>query len=136
MTWRSARVRILALVMVGTVINYIARNSLGALAPQLKHDLAITTEQYSYIVGAFQLAYTVMQPIGGMLIDRIGLTAGFALFALAWSLANMAHGFARGWVSLAAFRGMLGLAESVVIPSGMKTIGEWFPDRERSIATG
>jgi ACS family hexuronate transporter-like MFS transporter len=136
MTWRSARVRILALVMVGTVINYIARNSLGALAPQLKHDLAITTEQYSYVVGAFQLAYTVMQPIGGMLIDRIGLTAGFALFAVAWSLANMAHGFARGWLSLAAFRGLLGVAESVVIPSGMKTIGDWFPDRERSIATG
>jgi len=136
MTWRSARLRILLLVMVGTVLNYIARNSLGALAPQLKLDLHITTEQYSYIVGAFQLAYTVMQPIGGMLIDRIGLTAGFALFALAWSLANMAHGFARGWLSLAAFRGLLGMAEAAVIPAGMKTIGEWFPDRERSVATG
>lgn len=136
MTWRSARVRILALVMIGTILNYVARNSLGTLAPQLKHDLAITTQQYSYIVGAFQLAYTVMQPIGGMLIDRIGLTAGFALFALAWSLANMAHGLARGWLSLAAFRGLLGMAELVVIPAGMKTIGEWFPDRERSIATG
>ena len=58
------------------------------------------------------------------------------LFALAWSLANIAHGFARGWLSLAAFRGLLGMAEAVVIPAGMKTIGEWFPDRERSIATG
>ncbi len=136
MTWRSARVRILALVMVGTIINYIARNSLGVLAPQLKADLHFTTAEYSYVVGAFQLAYTVMQPIGGLLIDRLGLTVGFALFALAWSLANMAHGFARGWLSLAAFRGLLGMAESVVIPAGMKTIGEWFPDRERSIATG
>lgn len=136
MTWRSARLRILLLVMVGTIINYIARNSLGVLAPQLKADLAITTEQYSYIVGAFQLAYTLMQPIGGMLIDKIGLTAGFALFALAWSLANMAHGAARGWLSLAAFRGMLGMAEAAAIPAGMKTIGEWFPDRERSVAVG
>jgi len=136
MTWRSARLRILLLVMVGTIVNYIARNSLGILAPQLKHDLAITTQQYSYIVGAFQLAYTVMQPIGGMLIDRIGLTTGFALFALAWSLANMAHAFARGWLSLAAFRGLLGMAEAAAIPAGMKTIGEWFPDRERSVATG
>jgi ACS family hexuronate transporter-like MFS transporter len=136
MTWRSARLRILLLVMVGTIVNYIARNSLGVLAPQLKHDLAITTQQYSYIVGAFQLAYTVMQPIGGMLIDRIGLTTGFALFALAWSLANMAHAFARGWLSLAAFRGLLGMAEAAAIPAGMKTIGEWFPDRERSVATG
>jgi ACS family hexuronate transporter-like MFS transporter len=136
MNWRSARLRILLLVMVGTIINYIARNSLGVLAPQLQHDLHITTQQYSYIVGAFQIAYTVMQPIGGMLIDRIGLTAGFALFALAWSLANMAHGLARGWLSLAAFRGALGLAEAAAIPAGMKTIGEWFPDRERSVATG
>jgi ACS family hexuronate transporter-like MFS transporter len=128
--------RILLLVMVGTIINYIARNSLGVLAPQLKADLAITTEQYSYIVGAFQLAYTVMQPIGGLLIDKIGLTAGFALFAAAWSLANMAHGFARGWLSLAAFRGLLGMAEAAAIPAGMKTIGEWFPDRERSVAVG
>lgn len=136
MNWRSVRVRILLLVMVGTVLNYISRNSLGALAPQLKTDLAITTEQYSYVVGAFQLAYTVMQPVCGMIIDRIGLTAGFALFALLWSLASMAHGFARGWISLAAFRGMLGMAEAAVIPAGMKTIGEWFPDRERSVATG
>jgi len=136
MTWRSARLRILLLVMAGTVINYIARNTLGVLAPMLQHDLAISTAQYSYVVGAFQLAYTLMQPIGGMLIDRIGLTAGFALFALAWSLAGMAHGAARGWFSLAACRALLGMAEAVAIPAGMKTIGEWFPDRERSIATG
>ncbi|MCK5910750.1 MAG: MFS transporter, partial [Caulobacter sp.] len=136
MTWRSVRLRILLLVIVGTIINYIARNSLGVLAPQLKQDLAITTEQYSYIVGAFQLAYTVMQPIAGLLIDKIGLTAGFALFALAWSLANMLHGAAKGWVSLAAFRGLLGMAEAAAIPAGMKSIGEWFPDRERSVAVG
>ena len=136
MTWRSARLRILLLVMAGTVINYIARNTLGVLAPVLQHDLAITTTQYSYVVGAFQLAYTLMQPIGGILIDRIGLTAGFALFALAWSVAGMAHGAARGWLSLAALRGLLGMAESVAIPAGMKTIGEWFPDRERPIAVG
>jgi ACS family hexuronate transporter-like MFS transporter len=108
----------------------------GRPGAQLKADLAITTEQYSYIVGAFQLAYTLMQPIGGMLIDKIGLTAGFAIFALAWSLANMAHGAARGWMSLAAFRGLLGMAEAAAIPAGMKTIGEWFPDRERSVAVG
>ncbi|MEI6418212.1 MAG: MFS transporter [Sphingomonadales bacterium] len=136
MTWRSARLRILALLMLGTVINYVARNSLGALAPQLKTDLAISTEQYSYIVGAFQLAYTVMQPICGLLIDRIGLTAGFALLAVAWSLANIAHAWAGSWQALAACRGLLGMAEAAVIPAGMKTIGEWFPDRERSIATG
>ena len=136
MTWRSARLRILGLLMIGTVINYIARNSLGVLAPQLQHDLHITTQQYSYIVGAFQVAYTVMQPVAGWVIDRIGLAAGLGLFALIWSLTNMAHGFARGWVSLAFLRGVLGISEAGTIPAGMKTIGEWFPDSERSVATG
>ena len=136
MNWRAIRLRILILLMAGTIMNYLARNSLGALAPELKLQLHITTEQYSYIVGAFQIAYTIMQPICGIIIDRIGLTAGFALFALLWGVAGMLHGFARGWVSLAAFRGLLGMAEASVIPAGMKAIGEWFPDRERSIATG
>jgi len=135
-TWRSARLRILLLVILGTVVNYIARNALGVLAPQLEHQLHISTQQYSYVVGAFQVAYTVMQPIGGMIIDRIGLTAGFALFAVAWGLANMAHALARGWVSLAGCRALLGLAEASAVPAGMKAIGEWFPDAERSVATG
>ena len=136
MNWRSMRLRILALLMIGTVLNYIARNSLGVLAPQLQHDLHVTTQQYSYIVGAFQVMYTVMQPVAGWVIDRIGLAAGFGLFALLWSLINMAHGFARGWLSLAVLRGLLGISEAGTIPAGMKTIGEWFPDSERSIATG
>ncbi|MGE6155677.1 MFS transporter, partial [Klebsiella pneumoniae] len=61
----------------------------------------MTTKQYSYVVGAFQLAYTVMQPVAGAIIDRFGLRAGFAVFGIAWSLANMLHAFAFGWISLA-----------------------------------
>ncbi|MBN8816193.1 MAG: MFS transporter [Sphingomonas sp.] len=127
---------IVALICAGTIANYLARNSLGVLAPELKTSMAISTAEYSYVVMAFQLAYTAMQPVAGFVVDRFGLRTGFALFAIAWSIANMLHALARGWVSLAFFRGLLGLAEAAAIPSGMKAIAEWFPARERSVATG
>jgi ACS family hexuronate transporter-like MFS transporter len=97
---------------------------------------SMSTEQYSYVVGAFQIAYTIMQPVAGFIVDHIGLRTGFALFAVAWSVANMLHAFASGWLGLAAFRGLLGLAESAAVPSGIKAIAEWFPGRERSVAVG
>lgn len=127
---------IVALICLGTIANYLARNSLSVLAPELKTSLHMTTQQYSYVVGAFQAAYTVMQPIAGFIVDRIGLRTGFALFGVAWSLANMLHAFAAGWLGLAFFRGLLGLSESAAVPSGIKAIAEWFPARERSVAVG
>ncbi len=133
---RGLRWWIVALVCGGTILNYLARNSLGVLAPQLKASLHFTTQQYSYVVGAFQLAYTVMQPVCGMIIDLIGLRLGFALFAVAWSVANMLHAGAGGWMSMAAFRGLLGLTEAAAVPSGIKAVGAWFPARERSVAVG
>jgi ACS family hexuronate transporter-like MFS transporter len=124
------------LICLGTIANYLARNSLGVLAPQLKVTFAMSTEQYSYVVGAFQVAYTIMQPIAGFIVDHIGLRTGFALFAVAWSIFSMLHASATGWLSLAAFRGLLGLAEAAAVPSGIKAIAEWFPGRERSVAVG
>jgi len=133
---RHLRWWIVALISCGTILNYLARNSLGVLAPQLTNTLGITTQEYSYVIGAFQLAYTVMQPVCGLVVDRIGLQLGFALFAAAWSLTNMLHALATGWVGLACFRGLLGMSEAALIPAGMKAITEWFPARGRSVATG
>lgn len=133
---RGLRWWIVGLISLGTIINYLARNSLGVLAPELKGTMGITTQQYSYVVGAFQLAYTAMQPVCGFVVDRIGLRGGFALFAVAWSLTNMAHALAGGWLGLALFRGLLGLSEAAAVPAGIKAIGEWFPARERSVAVG
>jgi len=127
---------IVALICVGTIANYLARNSLGVLAPELKTTLHMSTEQYSYVVGAFQGAYTLMQPIAGFIVDRFGLRAGFALFGVAWSVANMLHALAAGWLGLLFFRGLLGLAEAAAVPAGIKAIAEWFPSRERSVAVG
>jgi ACS family hexuronate transporter-like MFS transporter len=135
-TIRRLRWWIIALVCAGTILNYLARNSLGVLAPQLTHDLGFSTQQYSYVVGAFQLAYTVMQPVCGAIIDAIGVKSAFALFAVAWSLSNMAHGLAGGWMSLALFRGLLGVSEAAAIPAGIKAVSEWFPPKERSVAVG
>jgi ACS family hexuronate transporter-like MFS transporter len=69
-------------------------------------------------------------------LDVLGAKVGLAIFALGWSLANMAHALATGWTGLAAARGFLGLFEGAVIPAGMKAVSDWFPDKERSIATG
>jgi len=133
---RHLRWRIIVLVMIGTVMNYLARSSLGAAAPTLVKELGLTTQQYSYVVGGFQLAYTIIQPIAGFLLDLLGAKVGLLIFAVGWSLANMAHGLATGWQGLMGFRALLGLFEGAVIPAGLKVVGEWFPDKERSVATG
>ena len=127
---------IVGLVCLGTIANYLARNSIGALAPQLKETLHFSTQQYSYVVAAFQLSYTVMQPVCGWVIDTLGLRLSFVLFAIAWSLTGALHGTAGGWRSLAAFRGVLGLSQACAIPAGVKAVAEWFPGRERSVAIG
>jgi len=123
-------------VCLGTIVNYLSRNTLAVLAPQLEPLLKFGVMEYSYVVAAFQLAYTVMQPVCGFVLDRIGLRAGFALFAALWSVAGMAHAFAGGWGGLALLRGGLGATEAAAIPAGMKTIGEWFRGTERSAAVG
>ena len=127
---------IIALVCLGTLLNYLARNALGVLAPQLKIALKFSTQDYSYVVAAFQLAYTLMLPIGGLVIDRCGLRLGVALFAGIWGIANMLHALAGGWASLAACRALLGLGEAAAIPSGVRAANDWFPAKERSVAIG
>ncbi|HEX5262697.1 MAG TPA: MFS transporter [Phenylobacterium sp.] len=136
MSLRRLRWWIVGLVCVGTILNYLARNSLGVLAPQLIGELHFSTREYSWVVASFQLAYTVMQPICGAIIDSLGLKVAFTLFAVAWSLANMAHGLAGGWMSLAFFRGLLGVSEAAAIPAGVKAVSEWFPAKDRSVAVG
>lgn len=88
---KNLRWWMLVLFLLGVTVNYITRNSLGILAPELKSSLGITTEQYSWIVGAFQLAYTLFQPLCGWLIDVIGLKLGFMICAGLWALACLMH---------------------------------------------
>ena len=133
---KNLRWWILVLFLLGVTVNYITRNSLGILAPELKSSLGITTEQYSWIVGAFQLAYTLFQPLCGWLIDVIGLKLGFMICAGLWALACLMHAGAGNWVHLALLRFFMGGAEAAATPANAKTIGEWFPKSERPIAAG
>ncbi|CAB3782094.1 MULTISPECIES: MFS transporter [Paraburkholderia] len=127
---------IIGLVSAGITLNYLSRSSLSVAIPELNKHFSISTEQYSYIVSAFQGAYMIVQPLCGYVLDIVGTKIGFAVFAVAWALANMLHGLATGWISFAFFRGLLGATESAVIPASVKVVSEWFPDKEKSIATG
>src|SRR4051812_18491232 len=135
-TIRNLRWYVLVLVGLGTLVNYIDRNTLGVLAPTLKDQLHFTTEQYSFIVAAFQICYSLTQPIAGFFIDFIGLRFGYFLFALLWGAAALLHAFAGSWQAMAFFRGLLGIAEAAAIPGAVKTVSVWFPPKERSIAAG
>ncbi|MBB3304638.1 MULTISPECIES: MFS transporter [unclassified Enterobacter] len=135
-TFRHMRWWVLVLFLAGVTVNYITRNSLGLLAPELKDSLNITTEQYSYIVGAFQLAYTFFQPICGWLIDVTGLKIGFLICASVWAIACLFHAGAGSWLHLAILRFVMGSAEAAATPANAKVIGEWFPKKERPIAAG
>ncbi|MDE2597608.1 MAG: MFS transporter [Sphingomonadales bacterium] len=134
---RRGRLRwwIIGLVTLGTILNYLARSTLSVAAPTLKAEFAMNTEQYSWVVMAFQAAYTLMQSVAGAVIDHLGTRLGFFVFAIGWSAANILHAFAGGWASLALFRGMLGATEAAAIPAGTKVVSEWFPARERPLAT-
>ena len=125
----------IGLLMLGSIINYLTRSTLSVAAPTLLKDLEISTQQYSWIVGTFQVAI-MFQPICGYMMDVIGLRLGFGLFAISWSFISMAHGLAHSWQALAGLRALLGFAEGSANPAGMKATAEWFPAKERGLAGG
>ena len=133
---KNLRWYVLVLFLLGVTVNYITRNSLGILAPELKESLGMTTEQYSWIVGACQIAYTIFQPLCGWLIDVIGLKIGFMVCAGIWALMCIFHAGAGSWLHLAILRFFMGASEAAATPANAKTIGEWFPKSERPVAAG
>ncbi len=126
---------IIGLLMLGSIVNYLTRSSLGVAAPRLKEDLGISEQQYSWILDCFQ-GTIMLQPVCGYILDAVGLKIGFAIFAIAWSVISMAHGLGRSWQAFAGLRGLLGFAEGCANPAGMKATAEWFPARERGLAGG
>ena len=125
----------MGLLMVGSIINYLTRATLGIAAPTVLKDLNIAEQQYSWIISAFQIAI-MLQPICGYVMDTIGLKMGFAIFAIAWSFISMTHGLAANWQTLFGLRALLGFAEGSANPAGMKATSEWFPAAERGLAGG
>ena len=125
----------MGLLMVGSVINYLTRSTLGVAAPTVLTDLDISTQQYSWILSGFQFAI-MLQPICGYVMDTVGLKIGFAIFAASWSVVSMAHGLAGSWQALFGLRALLGFAEGSANPAGIKATSEWFPATERGLAGG
>lgn len=127
---------ICALLFFATTVNYIDRQVLGTIAPELQKQIGWTEGEYSQIVNAFQIAYAVMFLAWGGIIDRIGVKLGFTIAIVIWSLAGMGTAFASTAFGFGFARFVLGLGEAANFPASVKTVAEWFPKRERSFATG
>ncbi len=126
----------ISLVFLATAINYLDRQTLSVVAPILIDQFHMSNEVYSRVIFAFMLAYTIMNAASGPLIDRLGTRVGYALTTAWWSLAAMIHALARGPWSLAIDRFLLGMGEAGNWPAGVKVVAEWFPVRERALASG
>ncbi len=127
---------VLALLCSSTIINYVDRQALAVVLPQLRVDLGLTSYDYGVVTTAFLIAYTLAQVGSGVLIDRIGTRLGFVVSVAVWSFAAMAHAFAAGAASLIVLRCLLGLGEAGNWPAGGKAIAEWFPKHRRAFAMG
>jgi len=127
---------ICALFFFATTINYLDRQVIGLLKPDLAKSFHWNETDYANIVFAFQCAYAIGLVIAGRIIDRIGTRLGYAASLIIWSLAAMAHALAKGTLGFGVARAALGLGESANFPAAIKSVTEWFPKRERALATG
>jgi ACS family hexuronate transporter-like MFS transporter len=125
-----------AMLFAATSINYMDRQVIAILKPTLEHSIGITEVGYGYIVDAFQIAYAIGLLAAGRLIDKLGTRIGYMLVMATWSLSAMGHALANTVLEFGFGRFFLGLGESGNFPAAIKTVAEWFPQNERSLATG
>ena len=127
---------ICSLLFFATTINYMDRAVFGFLEPVLRDKFHWSMQNYGWVTSAFSLMYGIGYLFVGWLIDRVGVRLGFTFSVVFWSLAELAHGFARSALQLGLVRGALGLAESGNFPIAVKAVAQWFPKKERALATG
>lgn len=132
----NVRWSICALLFFATTINYMDRQVIGILKPELQNKLGWTELDYANIIFVFQATYACGQLFAGRLIDTIGVRMGYALSVIVWSIAAMGHGLVRSVFGFEFMRGALGIAEGGNFPAAIKTVSNWFPKRERALATG
>lgn len=123
------------LLFASTVINYIDRQTLSLLAPYLKLQYHWTNTDYANIAIAFRVAYSIGQTVFGKVMDRVGTRRGLTLTVIWYSAVSMLTSLASGFYSFATFRFLLGTGESANWPAATKAVSEWFPKRERALAT-
>jgi ACS family hexuronate transporter-like MFS transporter len=127
---------ICALLFLGISKNYMDRQVLGVLKTTLQHNLGWNEIDYSNLVFAFQATYAAGMVVVGRFVDRVGTRIGYAVSIVFWSVAGMAHAACTSILSFTFARAALGLGESAAFPASIKTVTEWFPQRERALATG
>ena len=124
------------MLFVATSINYMDRQVIAILKPTLEHSIGMTEVSYGYIVDAFQIAYAIGLLAAGRLIDKLGTRIGYLLVMAVWSVSAMGHALASTVLEFGFARFFLGLGECGNFPAAIKTVAEWFPRNERSLATG
>jgi ACS family hexuronate transporter-like MFS transporter len=133
---RHLRWYICGLLFLATTINYLDRQAVGVLNPILRTEIGWDDAGFGWVMFAFQLAYALMFPISGRLLDLFGVRRGLFWAVIVWSIAAMAHAFARSPLGFAVARFALGIGEAANFPASIKAIAEWFPRHERALATG
>src|SRR3954447_27043745 len=127
---------IAGLLFLASVINYIDRQTLSIVSPVLTKELHISPVEYSNILQAFLIAYTVMYLGSGFLVDRWGTRVSLAIFMVWWSISNMLHAFANTATQLGAYRFLLGVGEPGNFMAAIRAISEWYPPKEKAFANG
>jgi MFS transporter, ACS family, hexuronate transporter len=127
---------ICGLLFLGVTKNYMDRQVLGVLKGPLQHEFGWNEIDYGNLVFAFQTAYALGMILVGRLIDRLGTRVGYALAMVFWSLASMGHAIAHSLATFVIARSALGFGEAGVFPASIKCVAEWFPKKERALATG
>ncbi len=127
---------VVALLFFATTINYLDRQVIGLLKPTLAEAFTWTETDYGHVVMAFSAAYAIGLLFFGRIIDRIGTKLGYIISIIAWSIAAIGHAFASSTFGFGVARAALGLGEAGNFPAAIKTVAEWFPKKERALATG
>jgi MFS transporter, ACS family, aldohexuronate transporter len=127
---------ICALLLFGTTKNYMDRQVLGLLKSTLQRNFGWNEIDYGNLVFAFQAAYAVGMLVVGRMIDRLGTRIGYACAMVFWSFASMGHALGNSLASFTVARATLGFGEAGVFPASIKAVAEWFPRKERALATG
>src|SRR3984885_7704024 len=132
----SGRVRwwIVWTLFFSTVTNYISRQTFSVLSPMITAQYHLSHTDLAKILGAFQISYAVTWLLGGIFLDGVGTRLGLALAVVFWSVVNILTGFANSVFAFASFRFLLGIGEGFNWPAASKTVAEWFPSQERSLA--
>src|SRR5579863_9584050 len=127
---------VVSLLFFETTINYLDRQVIGLLKDNLAKDFSWSEKDYSRIVMAFSTAYAIALMLFGRLIDKIGTRLGYAVSIIIWSVAAMFHAMATSTVGFGIARTALGLGEAGNFPAAVKAVAEWFPRKDRALATG